>query len=148
MRSPLAAVRRSLRTRSAAATEAAGRRLARHLEPGDVLLLEGELGAGKTTLVRGIAAGLGIEAAVMSPTYQLVRLYRGPLTLAHADLYRLDSGQSLDELGFDDELEDTILVVEWGDRLQRPGAARIRIDDEGDGARLLRLVEAPPAWSW
>jgi tRNA threonylcarbamoyladenosine biosynthesis protein TsaE len=113
-----------------------------------VVLLEGALGAGKTTLVRGIVSGLGITAQVMSPTYQLVRRYQGPVTLAHADLYRLEAERSLEGLALEEEVEDAIVVVEWGDRLRWPGAARVRIEEAGERERLLELVEAPAAWSW
>jgi len=104
-------------TRSAAETEALGEELAANLAPGDLLLLAGELGAGKTTFVRGLARGLGSSGAVQSPTFQLVRVYPGRIQLAHVDLYRLESGAELADLGLDDLLEQGIVAVEWGDRL-------------------------------
>ena len=139
-----------LLTASAAETEAAGERLARRLSPGDVLLLEGPLGSGKTTFVRGLARGLGVAGHVSSPTFQLVRVYEGKVALAHADLYRLDDpAAALADLGLEELLDRGAAVIEWGDRLCWPGAARVRFEEEEspDGRRL-RLLEAPPTWTW
>jgi len=111
-------------TRSAEETEALGEELAATLRPGDLLLLTGELGAGKTTFVRGLARGLGSGAAVQSPTFQLVRVYPGRVQLGHVDLYRLDAGSGIAELGLEDLLADGVVVIEWGERLQpRPAGA-------------------------
>lgn len=139
---------RELVTASAAATEAAAEQLARHVRRGDLLLLRGELGAGKTTFVRGLARGMGLAAHVMSPTFQLVRVYAGPLPLAHVDLYRIKDESELADLGLEELLEEGAVVVEWGDRLREPGAVRIGIEVLEDGHRLLRLEEAPSRWSW
>ena len=140
---------RALVTTSASETEAAGEGLARSLAAGDVLLLEGDLGSGKTTFVRGLARGLGVTAPVASPTFQLVRVYPGPLPLAHADLYRLeDPASALADLGLEELADQGVAVVEWGDRIAWPGAARIRIEEEGPDQRRLRLLEAPAAWTW
>lgn len=130
------------------ATEAAAARVARHVRRGDLLLLAGEMGAGKTTFVRGLAAGLGVVGDVMSPTFQLVRVYPGPLQLAHVDLYRLGDGAELADLGLDELLDEGAVVVEWGDRLREPGAVRIAIEVLDDRRRRLRIEEAPAAWSW
>ena len=135
-------------TASAGETEAAGERLGRLLAPGRLLLLTGELGAGKTTFVRGLAAGMGVAGDVMSPTFQLVRVYRGPLQLAHVDLYRLGDGAELADLGLDELLDEGAVVVEWGDRLRQAGAVRIAIEAVDEGRRRLRLEEAPATWSW
>lgn len=129
-------------------TEALAERLGRHVRGGDVLLLVGDLGAGKTTFVRGLARGMGVRGDVMSPTFQLVRQYGGPVPLAHVDLYRLDDDAALDDLGLDEMLDGGALVVEWGDRLRWPGAARLVIEHGGGDARRLRLEEAPPSWCW
>lgn len=138
-----------LTTASASETEAAAERLASRLTAGDVLLLEGPLGSGKTTFVRGLARGLGVTAQVASPTFQLVRVYPGPLPLAHADLYRLDEPASaLGDLGLEELVERGVAVIEWGDRITWPGAARVRIEEEGRDRRRLRLLNAPPTWSW
>lgn len=93
-----------------------GVQLAADLAPGDVLSLNGPLGAGKTHLVKGIARGLGYDGNVTSPTFSLVNEYRaGRLPLFHFDFYRLDSAEALIRIGWDDYLdEDGIIVVEWG----------------------------------
>ncbi|MDQ6692680.1 MAG: tRNA (adenosine(37)-N6)-threonylcarbamoyltransferase complex ATPase subunit type 1 TsaE [Candidatus Dormibacteraeota bacterium] len=103
--------------RSSEETELAGSGLAATLARGDLLLLEGELGAGKTTFVRGLARGLGCREQVQSPTFQLVRIYHGNVQLAHVDLYRLERTEDLSELGLDELLDQGVVVVEWGDRL-------------------------------
>ena len=135
-------------TASAEATEAAGERLARHLRLGDLILLSGALGAGKTTFVRGLARGLGSSGAVMSPTFQLVRIYPGPLQLAHADLYRLGATSELGDLGLDELLDQGVVAVEWGDRIQPAGAVRIAIESLGEDRRRLVLEGGRPDWSW
>jgi tRNA threonylcarbamoyladenosine biosynthesis protein TsaE len=118
--------------------------LARELAPGAIVLLSGDLGAGKTTFVRGLAAGLGIDPAdVTSPTFTLVHEYKGGrLPLVHVDLYRLDRAD-LDEIGIDQDVANAgISAVEWAERLTRdlPHAIRIRIDDAGDSRRVIRVV--------
>lgn len=125
-------------TRSQEETEALGTRLGATLGEGDTLLLVGDLGAGKTTLVRGIARGLGIDPEeVSSPTFVLINEYRGRLTLHHVDLYRLE-GAAVDDLGLE-ELSGSggVVVIEWAERLTRPiaDAIRIRIADKGDTVR-------------
>lgn len=139
----------ALDTDSPESTEAAGEGLARHLRRGDLLLLQGPLGAGKTTFVRGLARGLGSRADVMSPTFQLVRVYAGRLQLAHADLYRLERAAELSQLGFDELLDEGVLVVEWGDRLREAdGTARVTMEP-GDGNRRRLLLEGGrPGWTW
>ena len=100
-------------------TRRLGRRLSACLEPGDLLVLEGELGAGKTFLARSIARGLGVpsEIRVTSPTFDLVHELPARIPLLHVDLYRLDHAASLVELGLDERIGgDTIVLVEWGDR--------------------------------
>jgi tRNA threonylcarbamoyladenosine biosynthesis protein TsaE len=135
-------------TRSPEETEAAAARLAAHLRRGDLLLLEGPLGAGKTTFVRGLARGLGSQAQVMSPTFQLVRVYAGPLQLAHADLYRLEHGAGIADLGLDELLDAGAVVVEWGDRLPGLDAARVKLEPVGETTRRLRLRGGRPGWTW
>lgn len=124
---------------SAAQTEAAGEQLARQLRVGDLVLLEGELGAGKTTFVRGLARGLGVSDGVQSPTFQLVRIYRGRLQLAHVDLYRLAATGELGELGLGDLLDEGVVAVEWGDRLRidHHPITRVRFVSEGPDVRRL-----------
>lgn len=107
----------SFTSRSLADTYQAGRQLAGMLRPGDVLLLVGELGSGKTALVSGIAEGLGIEEHVTSPTFVIVKRYDDGFTpLVHADVYRLATTGEFEDLDLLSASADAILVVEWGDR--------------------------------
>lgn len=113
-------------------TQAVARGLAAQLKPGDVVLLSGELGAGKTAFVRGLAAALGIDPdAVSSPTFTLVHEYRGGrLTLYHADLYRLENGAT-EELGLEEMgVSDGVLAVEWPDRLTHAMPAALAVNIE------------------
>lgn len=157
----------ALRTisRSAEATSDLGRALGAGLLPGDVLRIDGPLGAGKTHLVRGIAAGLGLHApAVCSPTFVLVTEYtrpapgsdRAPIRLVHADAYRLHPEDDADSLDLDTLSRDAVLVVEWGARLapllerlaaRSPGArpAIITLDHAGPTERTIEL-DLPTAW--
>lgn len=107
-------------SRSAEQTRRAGMRLGALLEPGDVVGLQGDLGAGKTTLMQGISAGWGSLDAVSSPTFVLVNVYRRPAggRLYHLDAYRLSSAQEAEELDLTALLESGPLVVEWADRVQ------------------------------
>jgi tRNA threonylcarbamoyladenosine biosynthesis protein TsaE len=130
-------------TNSPAETEAAGEAFGRDLERGDLLLLAGDLGAGKTTFVRGVARGAGSSAHVASPTFQLVRVYKGRIQLAHVDLYRIKAGGELGELGLDELLDQGAVLVEWGDRLDAPEAALLSIEHLGGDRRRLRLERDP-----
>lgn len=105
----------TLVTHAPAETRALGCDLATLLEAGDVVLLAGPLGAGKTELVKGIAEGLGVEEVVVSPTFTIARAYTGRLRLLHVDVYRLDTAQELLDLGLEDLADDGVMVVEWGD---------------------------------
>jgi len=130
-------------THSEEDTQAVARDLASTLEAGDVVLLSGTLGAGKTAFVRGLAAGLGIDPEeVCSPTFTLVHEYRGGrLTLYHADLYRLDKAATgdlgLEEMG----VTDGVLAIEWPDRLthELSGAIRVQIDIAGETTRRISV---------
>jgi len=102
------------------------------------VLLVGELGAGKSTFVRGIAQGTGSKSDVASPTFQLVRIYPGRVQLAHVDLYRVESGTEVLDLGLDELAADGAVVVEGGDRLEVDGAAVIEIEHLGGDRRLIR----------
>ena len=116
-------------THSEDETAAVARAMAAGLRAGDVLLLSGNLGAGKTAFVRGLAEGLGIDPReVSSPTFTLVHEYRsGRLPLVHVDLYRLDRAE-LDEIGLDPDLAaEGVVAIEWAERLARPVAAAIQI---------------------
>jgi len=115
-----------------------GEKLGRLLIGGEVILLNGELGSGKTTLTRGIGRGLGIERGVRSPTFQLLREYQGRLRLHHADLYRIGGMAEADELGLDElPAEDGVLVVEWAERgFERRYCLCIRLEYAEPGRRL------------
>jgi tRNA threonylcarbamoyladenosine biosynthesis protein TsaE len=105
-----------LTARTADDTRALAAAVAPLLRARDALLLTGELGAGKTTFVQGLAAGLGVEEHVASPTFTLIREYRGRLPVAHVDVYRLDRIQDVVDLALDEVADgDAVLVVEWGD---------------------------------
>jgi tRNA threonylcarbamoyladenosine biosynthesis protein TsaE len=126
-------------TSSPAETEAAGEHLGRGLRQGDLLLLEGDLGAGKTTLVRGMARGMALSAHVASPTFQLVRVYPGRVQLAHVDLYRIEAGAELVGLGLEELLDQGAVVVEWGDRIDAPESALLSIEHLGGDRRHLLM---------
>jgi len=130
-------------THSERETQDIAREIARELKAGDVLLLEGQLGAGKTTFVRGLAEGLGVDPAdVSSPTFTLVHEYRGrDVTLYHVDLYRLGA-TSAEDLGLDEAaISAGILVIEWPDRLTHPvpGARRIALEFVDERSRKISL---------
>jgi len=134
----------------AAATEAFGAALAPLLRGGDVVALFGALGAGKTTLSRGILRGLGHDGDVASPTFPIVQAYAPPdtrLPLWHVDLYRIEDPAELEEIGLDEARADAALLIEWPERLPRlwPEALRLALEVEADGARAL-TASVPPAW--
>ena len=109
-----------LRTASADETRAVAAALAAHLEAGDVVVLVGDLGAGKTTFAQGIARGLGVEGPVTSPTFTLVQQYAGRLPVAHVDVYRLDRIQELHDLGFEELIDGPgVTIIEWGDTVRQ-----------------------------
>ena len=134
-------------TKSAAETRELGKRLAEHLRAGDVILLEGELGAGKSELARGIAKGLGVTETVTSPSFTILNVYEsGRVPLYHFDWYRLESAEELYELGMDEYLGgDGIALVEWPGKCPEAvpdNHLLIRIETaDGDTRRL----EAVPA---
>ena len=124
-------------------THAVARALAGRLNPGDVVLLSGNLGAGKTAFVRGLAAGLGIDPEeVSSPTFTLVHEYQGGrLALYHADLYRIDQAAA-EDLGLEEMgVADGVLAIEWPERLAHPmpGAIQITIEITGDTERRIHV---------
>jgi tRNA threonylcarbamoyladenosine biosynthesis protein TsaE len=109
-------MRTEIRTVTAEDTRAVGRALAPLLRPADALALTGELGAGKTTFVQGVASGLGFAGHVVSPTFTLVREYQGRVRIHHVDVYRLERVQDVLDLGLDEATaEGGVLLVEWGD---------------------------------
>jgi tRNA threonylcarbamoyladenosine biosynthesis protein TsaE len=130
-------------TTSAEQTQAAGARLADRLRAGDVVIVSGELGAGKTTFVRGAARALGVEGPVTSPTFEIGHLYGGRLEVAHLDLYRLPSLAAEDPALLDDYLTpDRVAFVEWpGDAaaaIERV-AARVTIEHLGGDRRAIEV---------
>jgi tRNA threonylcarbamoyladenosine biosynthesis protein TsaE len=131
------------------ATEAFGRRLASQLRAGDVVALFGELGAGKTTLARGLLAGLGHDGDVASPTFPIVIPYDSlRVPVWHVDLYRLEDPAEMEELALDEALEDGALIVEWPERMGSalwPHSLRLTLKRDGEGARTL-TAGVPAAW--
>lgn len=122
-------------------TRAAGRDLAAAITPGTIVLLYGDLGAGKTVFVKGLAEGLGLDPdAVSSPTFTIVQEYRGtPVTLQHVDLYRL-SPREVEDLALDDLMTaSTVMAIEWAERLPmmpRGPVVEVRLEHEGDARRI------------
>ncbi|HXG41266.1 MAG TPA: tRNA (adenosine(37)-N6)-threonylcarbamoyltransferase complex ATPase subunit type 1 TsaE [Dehalococcoidia bacterium] len=132
-------------SRGPAQTRRLGERLARHLQAGDVLLLSGELGAGKTVLVQGLARGLGVKEGVSSKSFVLLGEYEGRLKLYHADLYRLEAPEEAEELALDELCRDGVLVVEWPERAWHvfpPDHLLVRIQVTGARTRRLLLSAA------
>jgi tRNA threonylcarbamoyladenosine biosynthesis protein TsaE len=118
-----------------------GQELGSKLAAGDVVLLYGDLGAGKTAFVRGLAEGLGVPGdEVSSPTFTLVQEYRGGrLPLFHVDLFRLNDPREIDDLGLDEIAEGGVLAIEWAERHPRPprGVVRVRIEHAGEMERRI-----------
>ena len=141
-------LRARVRTTSVAETIALGERLGRVAEPGDLLCLWGDLGAGKTQLAKGIARGLDIDATVNSPTFILMNEYAGRLPLFHVDLYRLaDAADALAGGVIDDRQIDGVTVVEWPDRMGDvlpAGRLDVVIDGTGDDPREIEVVTTDP----
>lgn len=135
---------RVVKTRSPMETRRLGKELARDLKPGDVVGLFGELGSGKTTFVKGVAAGLGVVSVVRSPSFVLVTPYPGRVPLYHIDLYRISDLKELDSLGIEEYLySDGICMVEWAERAgpYLPSSLiRVEFKIEGDRERLIRVI--------
>ena len=132
-----------LETETPDQTEAAGGELARRLEPGDVVLVSGDLGSGKTTFVRGACRALGVQAPVTSPTFTIGQIYGGDVEIAHLDLYRLDSLAGEDPALLDDYLTPRrIGFVEWpetGESAIERVAARVRLQHGGGDRRRIEI---------
>ena len=160
------AVTASLVVPTADAMRELGRRLARLLGPGDLVVLSGDLGAGKTTLTQGIGAGLGVRGEVTSPTFVIARVHPGPSggpALVHVDAYRLGSPAEVDDLDLDASLAGSVTVVEWGEGMVE-GLDRNRLEVSlsrpaggsggdpgglpalGDEPRTVRLTGRGPRW--
>ena len=126
-------------------TFALAARLAATFQPGTFVLLYGDLGAGKTAFVRGLASGLGADPAdVSSPTFVLIQHYRGRLPLTHVDLYRLEGAAVVDDLGLEELVDGGVLAVEWAERLPRTLApsVEVRIEDAGGNDRRITIVSS------
>ena len=136
---------------SAEETRGVGAALGALLRAGDVVLLAGGLGAGKTELTKGIGAALAVDDVVVSPTFTLARRYPGRVPLLHVDLYRLERVQELLDLGLEEEGDDAVTVIEWGDRLR--GILPIdRLEiafafGDGEDDRTLDLDAGGPGWA-
>jgi tRNA threonylcarbamoyladenosine biosynthesis protein TsaE len=137
------------------ATKAFGRSLAALLRAGDLLILDGPLGAGKTALAQGIGAGLGVRGDVTSPTFVIARVHQadpgrgGRLPLVHVDAYRLGGVAEVDSLDLDASLEESVTVVEWGEgKVEQLADAhlRVRIERREDDARVVELIAHGGDW--
>jgi tRNA threonylcarbamoyladenosine biosynthesis protein TsaE len=141
-----------LTTNGAAETEAVGEVIGSQLRVGDLVVLTGDLGAGKTTFAKGLARGLGVTQKVTSPTFTIVQEYDGRVPVAHVDVYRLDRIQELHDFGFEELLESRVTIVEWGEAIARV-LPRDRIDvrltlhDDDDDRRVVEIVAGGPAWA-
>lgn len=137
--------------RDLTATAALGARLATVLRAGDVVTLAGGLGAGKTSLARGVLAALGLAEEAPSPTFAIVQPYDPPetrLPVLHVDLYRIDDPSDLDELGLDEARWTSLLLVEWAEHAGPdawPDALHLTLSVADDGGRVL-TAEMPPGW--
>jgi tRNA threonylcarbamoyladenosine biosynthesis protein TsaE len=133
-------------------TRAYGAKLAAVLRAGDLVVLTGPLGAGKTVLVQGIGAGLGVPGRVLSPTFVIARVHRGgQLPLVHVDAYRLGSIEEVDDLDLDVDLADSVLVVEWGEgKVEQLADARLSVEltrAPDSEARTLTLLPHGGDWA-
>jgi len=132
-----------------------GCEIGKWLERGQLILLSGDLGTGKTIITQGICAGIGVEEDVTSPTFNLINEYEGELSVYHMDLYRLENEEELGDLGFEDYLEDKgIIIIEWPDivyniipadflyvKIRRISTEKREITLKAEGERSLRLIE-------
>ncbi|MEE9297495.1 MAG: tRNA (adenosine(37)-N6)-threonylcarbamoyltransferase complex ATPase subunit type 1 TsaE [Acidimicrobiia bacterium] len=129
-------------------TRSLGRRLASLLHPGDIVLLKGRLGTGKTVFAGGVAEGLGVQEHVTSPTFVLARWYDGLMPFVHADVYRLGSSAEIEDLDLPDEAAGGVLVVEWGDVAEKQfGEDHLLVEIEA-GPDEVRTICLRPHGSW
>jgi tRNA threonylcarbamoyladenosine biosynthesis protein TsaE len=136
--------------RTAEDTRAWGERLGRLLRAGDLVVLTGDLGAGKTTLTQGIAEGLGVRGPITSPTFVIARVHPslvGGPALVHVDAYRLGGLAELDDLDLDTSIEDSVTIVEWGHGLAEGLAEdRVEVTLSGDDERRVTITASGPRW--
>jgi tRNA threonylcarbamoyladenosine biosynthesis protein TsaE len=141
---------REFRLATAEDTQDFGRHLGRHLCAGDLVVLTGDLGAGKTTLTQGIGEGLGVRGPITSPTFVISRIHPslvGGPSLVHVDAYRLGSQLELDDLDLDADLDASVTIVEWGAGLaEQLSDARLEISLTGEPERTARLVAVGSRW--
>lgn len=133
-----------------AATEAFGARLAALVVPGDIVTLAGPLGAGKTSIARGLLSALGLAGEAPSPSFAIVQPYAPPevsMPVLHVDLYRIEDPDEIEELGLDEALADSLLIVEWPERAPGmwPDALALSLTIAPDGSRAL-TAEVPAPW--
>jgi tRNA threonylcarbamoyladenosine biosynthesis protein TsaE len=145
-------MRSELRARTAEETRAVGAAIAPLLRPGDVVALGGELGAGKTTLVQGAAAALGVRQRVLSPTFTLVKEYEGWIPIHHLDVYRLRRIQDVLDLGFEEMIDSgAVVFIEWGDAIEallpedHLDVDLVAIEDSEE--RRIAVEAIGPAWA-
>ncbi|HEV3363985.1 MAG TPA: tRNA (adenosine(37)-N6)-threonylcarbamoyltransferase complex ATPase subunit type 1 TsaE [Acidimicrobiia bacterium] len=138
-------------TRSVEETRALGEQLGRDvLRPGDVVVLTGELGTGKTALAQGVGRGLEVDATVVSPTFTLVREYEGRIRLCHVDIYRLERVQEIHELGIEEQLDESVTLIEWGE-VAASALPADRLDvrlaaGAGPDERIIELILLGESW--
>lgn len=138
----------TLQTNSAQETQAIAKKFANKLHPGDIVLLYGNLGAGKTTFTQGLAKGLGITRRIISPTFILMRTYEmaNAKTFYHVDLYRLEKDKEIEGIGFIEKIgiKDSIIVIEWPEKLQGYVPKKrweIHIEDRGGEKREIQVIK-------
>jgi tRNA threonylcarbamoyladenosine biosynthesis protein TsaE len=133
-------------THSERETAALARQLGASLVSGTTVLLYGDLGAGKTSFVRGLAEGLGVNPdEVTSPTFVLIQQYHGRALLVHVDLYRLEDPAAVDDLGLEELTQGNVVAIEWAERLPRPipGAVHVTLADGGGNTRRITIEDVP-----
>jgi tRNA threonylcarbamoyladenosine biosynthesis protein TsaE len=144
-------MRAVMRTNNEKETVALGERLGKMLQPGDVIALTGNLGAGKTTITKGIAIGAGVETEISSPTFTLIHEHRGRLPFYHVDLYRLESEHLVPDIGIEEYIYGAgATIIEWSERmgsLLPETSLLIRLTADGDTERRIELSSASERWT-
>ena len=141
----------NITTRGPRETEAVAEAFGDMLHAGDLVVLSGELGSGKTTFAKGVARALGVQDTVTSPTFTIVQEYEGRVRVAHVDVHRIDRIQELYDFGFEELFEDRVVLIEWGDTVE-PALPRDRVDVRlalGDDAdeRHIEIDARGPSWN-